>query len=62
MINVNPQYYSDLIAVDELRDYLLIINSLINYIDESYIQTRILMKTNESRSIPRHELSSSKLI
>jgi len=31
---------------DELGDYLLTINSLINYIDQSCIHTRILMITN----------------
>jgi len=35
--------------VDEPRDYLLIVNSSINYIDESCIRTRILMSTNESQ-------------
>ena len=41
-------------SVDELRDDLFTINSLINYTDDSCIRTRILMTTNESRYIPRH--------
>ena len=48
--------------VDESGDNALIVNFLINYINESYIKTRILMTTNESCSIPRHELSFGKLI
>jgi len=49
-------------SISKPRDYLLIVNSLINYIDESFVHTRILITTNESRYIPRHEHIINKLM
>jgi len=49
-------------SMNEPRDYLLIVNFLINCIDESCIHRRILMISNESRSILKQELSFDKLI
>jgi len=49
-------------SMDELEDYLLIVNLLINYIDEFCIKIRILTTTNRSCSTPKPDLSSSKLV
>ena len=49
-------------SMDEFGDYILTVNSLINYINEFCIRTRIWMIKNESRSIPRQELSFDKWI
>jgi len=64
---INNQYQPTILlkldsSANEPKDYVLSRNSLINHIDESCIHTKILMTTNKSRSIPRQELSSDRLI